>query len=173
MKSVIPKNCLQCNKRFDARRVDVKRGHAKFCSRSCSSKYRSLNSSSPQNNVTCATCGIGVYRKPSQIKNSKNKIFFCSRVCKEKAQQIDTVYSIPEIQPNHYGNKISIHSYRVRALKELGESCNRCGYNEYKKVLQVHHKDRDRLNNSIENLEVLCPTCHMVEHFMHGDGLWN
>jgi 5-methylcytosine-specific restriction endonuclease McrA len=40
------------------------------------------------------------------------------------------------------------------------------------KVLQVHHKDRDRHNNKLENLEMLCPTCHEVEHFTPKDGRW-
>lgn len=27
-----------------------------------------------------------------------------------------------------------------------------------------HHKDRDRSNNESHNIEVLCPTCHRLEH---------
>jgi hypothetical protein len=27
-------------------------------------------------------------------------------------------------------------------------------------VLEVHHKDSDRTNNELENLDVLCPTHH-------------
>jgi hypothetical protein len=41
--------------------------------------------------------------------------------------------------------------------------CARCGYDN-SLVLEVHHKDRDRENNSIENLEVLCANCHKLEH---------
>lgn len=41
--------------------------------------------------------------------------------------------------------------------------CLRCGYNN-KQVLEVHHKDRNRSNNSMENLEVLCANCHKLEH---------
>jgi hypothetical protein len=26
--------------------------------------------------------------------------------------------------------------------------------------LEVHHKDGDRTNNSLENLQLLCPNCH-------------
>ena len=33
-----------------------------------------------------------------------------------------------------------------------------------KDVLIVHHKDRDRNNSDISNLEILCANCHMKEH---------
>jgi 5-methylcytosine-specific restriction endonuclease McrA len=37
--------------------------------------------------------------------------------------------------------------------------------------LTVHHKDRNRKNNTRENLEILCPICHAIEHLHeHKDG---
>lgn len=49
------------------------------------------------------------------------------------------------------------------ALKE--RVCERCGKSEWEGEpipLQVHHIDGDRTNNSIENLQVLCPNCHAL-----------
>lgn len=46
-------------------------------------------------------------------------------------------------------------------------SCARCGG---EKTLQTHHKDRNPLNNSPENLEKLCQACHTEDH--HRDGTW-
>lgn len=40
------------------------------------------------------------------------------------------------------------------------DKCARCGYNEFKCSLQVHHKDSDRDNNNIDNLILLCANCH-------------
>lgn len=42
--------------------------------------------------------------------------------------------------------------------------CERCehisqGYEQHR-----HHKDRNRLNNNNENIEVLCERCHSLEH---------
>lgn len=45
------------------------------------------------------------------------------------------------------------------------KSCERCGYNKYK-ILQIHHKNRNRNDNSIENLEIICPNCHYEEHYL-------
>lgn len=54
-------------------------------------------------------------------------------------------------------------AYRAKALKHYGHICSKCGeLNPI--VLEVHHKDRDRCNNSIDNLVVLCANCHLIEH---------
>jgi 5-methylcytosine-specific restriction endonuclease McrA len=49
----------------------------------------------------------------------------------------------------------------------LINQCNRCGFDKESKVLGVHHKDRNRNNNKMSNLEVLCPNCHSLEHIKH------
>lgn len=51
--------------------------------------------------------------------------------------------------------------YRKRAIANFGEACARCGSVE---SIEVHHKDRDRKNNTPSNLEVLCRKCHRSEH---------
>ena len=43
------------------------------------------------------------------------------------------------------------------------EKCNICGISEWNGEpikLQVHHKDGNRHNNEIDNLQILCPNCH-------------
>lgn len=55
--------------------------------------------------------------------------------------------------------------YRRIAFEAHGEVCNRCDATE---DLHVHHIDRNRHNSQPNNLEVLCPSCHMAEH--HGIG---
>jgi len=59
--------------------------------------------------------------------------------------------------------KNGIGGYRKKAFKLLLNKCNRCGVTN-KKVLIVHHKNYDRTNNSIDNLEILCLNCHSLEH---------
>jgi len=50
--------------------------------------------------------------------------------------------------------------------------CNRCGYNKHPQILNAHHIDHNRENNSLENLELLCPTCHNEHHFLTKSGSW-
>lgn len=44
--------------------------------------------------------------------------------------------------------------------------CARCGFDEPREILAVHHRDHNRRNNAPENLEILCPNCHAIEHFI-------
>ncbi len=69
-----------------------------------------------------------------------------------------------EIKPKH--PKRVVREYRKKAFRLLPNCCNRCGYNTIIKILEVHHIDKDRGNNNIENLEILCPNCHKANHFL-------
>jgi len=50
-------------------------------------------------------------------------------------------------------------------MEERGTKCERCGYKKYE-ILHVHHKNRNRNDNSMENLEIICPNCHYEEHYL-------
>jgi hypothetical protein len=43
-------------------------------------------------------------------------------------------------------------------------TCQICFYNENKKMLDIHHIDHDRKNNTFENLACLCVWCHNEHH---------
>ena len=91
-------------------------------------------------------------------------MYFCSRYCKDQAQRIG---GMSGIQPPHYGNG---KSYRKKAFATLPHKCADCEYEQYD-VLVVHHLDRDRENNGINNLIILCPTCHAVRHLKRRMGM--
>lgn len=43
--------------------------------------------------------------------------------------------------------------------------CENCGLSEWQGVeipLEIHHIDGDKTNNTIENLQILCPNCHAL-----------
>jgi hypothetical protein len=47
------------------------------------------------------------------------------------------------------------------------EICNRCNLAEwlgYKLQLDIDHIDKDKTNNSLNNLQYLCPNCHRLKH---------
>ena len=48
--------------------------------------------------------------------------------------------------------------------------CDICGWDKATEVLEVHHIDIDRSNNSDDNLQLLCPTCHTYLHFLSHTG---
>jgi hypothetical protein len=169
----ITQNCETCNIFFEAPLKEVKRGNGKYCSKICSNvgikkKQILINSLKNQPNVECSYCKKMFYKNKSKQKISKSGMFFCCREHKDLAQTLQ--FGLKEIQPIHFGTGES--SYREIAFRLKPKICERCQYNKHPEILEVHHKDRDRENNTIENLEVLCPTCHMEEHFLNKDGKW-
>ena len=57
--------------------------------------------------------------------------------------------------------KGGLWSFREKAFSNFPNQCNRCGTTE---LLLVHHKDENRANNDINNLEILCKKCHQNHH---------
>lgn len=53
--------------------------------------------------------------------------------------------------------------YRKFALEYKPNRCERCGEDD-EMCLEVHHKDRNRDNNKLSNLAILCANCHCKEH---------
>jgi 5-methylcytosine-specific restriction endonuclease McrA len=62
------------------------------------------------------------------------------------------------MRPDHYDT--GEHRYRERSFAKYEHKCAVCGWDEDEDVLEVHHIDENRSNNSIDNLIILCPTCH-------------
>lgn len=63
--------------------------------------------------------------------------------------------------------KTGISKYRQLAKDNKPPYCEQCHVfidylNTYKWC--VHHKDHNRTNNTLENLELLCKRCHQLEH---------
>ena len=54
------------------------------------------------------------------------------------------------------------HDLRKAKMTRDGKKCQRC---PCKKKLQVHHHEyRNIYDVTLDDLEVLCPTCHKIEH---------
>ncbi len=152
----VTKQCA-CGVAFETSLKEVNRGNGKFCSRSCALAEGRSNRKDIKVDVNCGWCKKSFKVKPSRLKTKKGLVY-CSRSCKETGQSLD---GIAGMQPSHYKD----HSkYRQYALDNLKNECNRCGYNKNIKILQAHHKDSNRANNDLENLELLCPNCHAEEH---------
>ena len=64
---------------------------------------------------------------------------------------------------NSFSYKKNGSSTAKALIKLRGQKCECCGLTEWLNQpinLEVHHKDGDRTNNSLDNLQLLCPNCH-------------
>ena len=97
----------------------------------------------------CERCGNPMHRKRYGFRLEDRSAFlkrqYCSQVCS-----------------NTRGNwGISSTAHHREAQKHVEESCEQCGR---KASLHVHHLDGDCQNNSRENLQTLCASCHKKVH---------
>ncbi len=140
-------------------------------------------------NTTCSVCTKPIYRRPVEIQNGR---VFCGAICygqacrKEKpcvvcgklilAGKNKSTCSRACSNTNRAGTKYKIGSpkdkvsdqraIKLRLIKARGTKCERCGYARLE-ILHVHHRNRDRNNNSLSNLELICPNCHFEEHYLN------
>jgi predicted nucleic acid-binding Zn ribbon protein len=141
-------SCIICGKQVYRRKIELEKNNGRvFCSSKCYGK-------ACRKEIACLIC-----KKP--ILSGANKKT-CSRTCANK-HRIGIKYKLGAPR------KDKVKSYRalkLRLAKARGQKCERCGYSKYD-ILQIHHKDRDRSNNELDNLELICPNCHYEEHFLN------
>lgn len=125
------------------------RGTLPYCSKECS--YAAHRTTI---HYKCDECGKDSSSKPSKYGKAENH--FCSKQC------ANTFRGRLNRGKNHPLFRTGVSSYRKRAFEFYGERCTvpGCGYCT-KEVLEVHHRDGDRRNNTVENLDVMCPTHHV------------
>ncbi len=176
----IYKNCLFCNKEYYVRKHLIPT--SKYCSRSCGAKFVRV-----QIKRNCEICK----NEFEHISSRSNKAKYCSRPCYNVAQRNKgkKQYTCHHCLKNFIGhachnrkycskscvNKASKETFKpsfttvrkAMLTRQLINKCNRCDYDHEPRILGVHHKDRNRNNNDISNLEILCPNCHSLEHLKH------
>ena len=165
MESTVAKtkiDCLNCQKETYVENKEIQRGFGKFCSRKCNGEYKSKNVVPQEPNVSCAHCGVKFYKNTTKQKLSKSRLYFCCRKHKDQAQRLG---GIQAIMPSHFGPGNGKHSYRQTILNNRPAICERCQFDKHAAAIVIHHKDRNRENNTDENLEVLCANCHAIEHW--------
>ncbi len=149
-----PLTCLQCNKIFHVPKHWISRG-TKYCGKYCSAKSKESKVT-----VTCAWCSKTKDIQPSDMAKSRSGLFFCNRDCKEHAQSLG---GLPGVQLPQTGTGTIPNKYRKKAFRWVSKVCQKCNYGKDLRMLDVHHKDGNRLNNLESNLEVLCVWCHALE----------
>lgn len=145
--------CKICGKKFYAKPNWLKRGWGKYCSRKCQFKAQLKGKF-----VYCDICGKKIWREPKHLTHSKSGKFFCSK--SHQTLWRNKFYSGPN-HPFWTGGEDTYRRVLLEAKVPL--KCSQCGYSD-KRVLVAHHKDENRKNNKLKNLEWFCRNCHYLIH---------
>lgn len=139
---MIERNCGECGKTFNVYPSQIKRGGGKFCSISCATTYR--------NKTNNPAWRPEVRRKISEnhadVSGENNPMY--GRRGKDAPAYIDG------------RNSIKGDTWRKVALTYKPPICEICGDKPTGRSLHVHHIDKDRTNNDLDNLQVVCVSCH-------------
>ena len=147
-------NCKICNKEFYAKPNWLLKGFGKYCSHACKRIAQRTGSYKE-----CFICKKKTWKTPKDVRTSKSKLFFCSKTCQ-------TIWrnKIVFVGANHANWKGGHFVYRETMKRtKIPQVCKRCLMKD-KRVLIVHHVDKNRSNNHISNLVWLCANCHMLIH---------
>jgi hypothetical protein len=149
----VVKKCAVCGAEFKTKPFFIKNGGGKYCSATC--HHSGLRSGSLKK---CFVCGTETYKKAVQIERSKSGKFFCDKSCQAKWRNQEFV------GVRHANWKNGLFAYRsVLARNKIIQICTLCGSKD-KRILAVHHIDKDRTNNKLTNLVYLCHNCHFLVH---------
>lgn len=143
--------CVGCGKRFE-----MNRQGQRFCTRDC--YYRNPGAQDAPPVVACPTCGVSL--KATRTGNSARRKY-CSMTCRRKAEAKGTRPRSPTIDGHGYVRTGVTHD------DPLWIMADRHGYvPEHRLVMarhlgrpltsneSVHHKDGNRQNNDIDNLQL-------------------
>ncbi len=188
------KRCIWCKEKFETRYKK-----AKLCSRSCVGKYARSKNKTLQNMgwslkyAQCQKCGtterphecrgmcrkcylaeddqrtrgIQYYYKNKEEISKKEKIKRKSLTKEQKRRMADNV--------RRYENGKRYGGNWFKVKERANHKCEKCGITEKEHldnlgfILSVHHIDKNKLNNNMDNLICLCSKCHTIIHDMKGE----
>lgn len=147
------KQCKICGVDFRTKPYFVKNGGGIYCSTSC--HYEGIKKGKV---VECSICGAKSYKSLKALNGSKSGKYFCGKSCQTKWRNEQFV---GEKHANWIHGRSAYRSVLTR--NNIAKVCGLCETTD-ERVLAVHHRDRDRKNNELNNLVWLCHNCHFLVH---------
>ncbi len=150
-----PKRCKYCNNI-----IPYKKRENDFCNHSCSASFNNTgrNNTSLSKHSYCLNCGKEITRRNKYCNNTCMAEYKRKEYIKRwKAGQESGIKGINDISA----------PVRIYLKPKYNNSCQKCGWNQINQFiglvpLQIHHIDGNCMNNSENNLQLLCPNCHAL-----------
>lgn len=188
--------CTNCGVECRVQKWRLEKRKNIFCSKKCSDDFSKIKTT----NCSCFICGKGFHRKQSHMdKNGKNYCsYLCHNEAKKKYMSGELNHQfglLGDLNSSWRSDtRISVYGYRlVRDLEHPFKNVDGFVF-EHRMVAEahllepewtvevggkkyldpeyvVHHKDHDRLNNDVDNLEVMKRSEHTRMHVSKRDSV--
>lgn len=143
----------------------------KYCSNICRADARKgTKTNHKREEKTCSVCGItfmGTYQSK-----------YCSRECYNKTRTIEYGSEESRVKKNKYQLERSYENKRFLFSYKQEKGCKVCGFSDARGLIFHHRipeeksfnlgrgiKSMKKVLEEIEKCDVLCGTCHLIEHF--------
>ena len=147
-------NCKKCKKEFYAKPNWLEKGWGKYCSAKCQHDAQLKGKF-----VECYICKKRVWKAPKALKHSKSGKYFCNKSCQTLWR--NTIVFVGENHPNWKNGERNCRNILEKSGRK--QVCTLCK-NKDKRILTVHHLDKNRKNVELKNLVWLCWNCHFLVH---------
>lgn len=135
-------------------------------------KYPKINPNSMKLKK-CVTCGKvdehhgkGMCRKCYKKQWVSSKVIICPECKREKTHHGKGLCASCYTRVHGYEhikryNARKYHDLSLELYRQITQFCVSCSFS---KIVELHHLDGDKKNNSSNNLVGLCPNCHKMIH---------
>ena len=147
------RKCKVCGRYFFAKQSHINRGWARFCTLLCKNEAQKTGRFRK-----CAICSKKAWKTLRALSRSKSGKFFCGKSC----QTIWRNKYYSGQRHAHWKNGGAIYRKTLRSNNKP-VVCALCKESDAR-VLQAHHKNRNRNDNVLRNLIWLCVNCHRLVH---------
>lgn len=154
--TAIEKVCEVCDKKFKT----VPTSQKQYC---CSRKCRFERMKKERIKYVCLICNKDIY----DLKRKSGGRKYCSTKCK--------IEGLAKLKRERFKEKRIFgkwkgHKELKQYLLKKYNKCQLCEWDKEPNILEAHHKDRNKKNNNENNLLLICPNCHSLDHYKTKDG---
>ena len=172
----------------------VKKGN-KFCNQSCAASFNNVKfrkRKSEQLTANCLNCNVRF-----EYRSNRQYGMYCGNTCQHEHkanilyEEIEEHGGWPDGKLNKKKKPYSEQQRRKMMKKYLihknGDKCEECGWNEVNihtkkskeliarckpplSACTLEHSDGNPDNNKLDNLKILCPSCHSLTKFYGSRG---
>lgn len=123
----------------------------------CNKEFVEYNGRQRRKKFCSQKCNIKHWNKDNPEKSKK-------ATHKYRQQNLELCRERTRVNQRLLNNKNRFGGNRLRVLERDNNTCTKCGETNKLKLI-VHHKNRNKKDNRLNNLITLCKRCHPYLHY--------